>query len=71
MLLSLTKTGEGGSLGFVFTPVCKSSMGWVFFVNVFFGVREGWVKGRLEIINLQWYYFLSFVQFTYLFDINA
>ncbi len=38
MLLSLTKTGEGGSLGFVFTPVCKSYMGWVFFMLMdFFG----------------------------------
>ncbi len=63
MLLSLTKTWEGGSLGFVFTPVCKSSMGWVFFMLMGF-------KGRLEIIHLQWYYFLSFVQFTYLFDSN-
>ncbi len=31
-----------------------------------FSMREGWVKDRLEINHLQWYYFLFFVQFTFL-----
>lgn len=68
MLLSLTMTGEGGSLGFVFTPVCGSSVGWVWFMLQGCSVGEGLVIGRLRIIHLQWYYFDSFVQFIYLFD---